>query len=141
METPPRPRPVPTTETEPYWEAAKRRQLLIQRCDACGRHQFYPRFLCTHCGSTQVSWVPAAGRGQVYSFMVNHRPAGPGFRGMVPYVVALIDLEEGARMMANVVECPPDAVHIGMPVEVVFEQIGEGFVLPQFRPRSGPAPA
>jgi len=61
--------------------------------------------------------------------------AGTAFRGMVPYVVALIDLEEGGRMMANVLECPPDAVHIGLAVEVVFEEIGDGFVLPQFRPR------
>ncbi len=134
MEPAPRPRPLPTEETRPYWEGAQQGELRIQQCGACGRHQFYPRLLCTHCGSEQVGWVRATGRGRIYSYTVNHRPAGPAFASMVPYVVALVDLEEGARMMANLLQCAPEEALIGMEVEVVFEDIGEGMRLPQFKP-------
>ncbi|MBX6378226.1 MAG: Zn-ribbon domain-containing OB-fold protein [Clostridia bacterium] len=130
-------KPLPAVDptTQPYWEAARQRRLVIQRCRACGRHIFYPRIYCPHCLSEDVEWVEASGRGEVYAFTVVYRSRIPGYAEATPYVVALIDLEEGVRLLTNVVECAPDEVRVGMPVEVCFEERADGFVLPQFRPR------
>lgn len=134
-----RPLPVPDHDTRPYWEAARRHELLIQRCRACGQHYFYPRSHCPHCLSDQTEWLRASGRGTVYSFTVTHRAPHPGFADRVPYTVALIELAEGPRIMSNVVGCPPDDVRIGMPVEVDFEDVTPEVSLPVFRPaRSSP---
>lgn len=129
-----KPIPVPDADTRPYWEAAKRHELQIQRCTACGKHYFYPRYLCPHCGSDRVEWTKVSGQGTVYSFTVNHRGPGPAFNAETPYVVALIDLAEGPRMMSNVVNCDPAAVKIGMPVAVIFEDITDDIALPKFQP-------
>lgn len=129
-----RPLPVPDQDTQPYWEAARRHELLIQRCLACGEHYFYPRPHCPHCLSNRTEWVRASGRGTVYAFTVVHRPPSPAFADRVPYVVALIDLAEGPRLMSNVVGCAPDAVHCGMAVEVAFEDVTPDIALPVFRP-------
>ncbi len=130
---PNKPLPLIYGETRPYWEAAKRHELLIRRCRACGRPYFYPRDFCPECFSFDVEWVKASGRGTIYSFTICHRPA-PGFEEDVPYNLALVDLEEGARMMSTIVECPDSGLKIGMPVEVVFDDITEEVTLPRFRP-------
>jgi uncharacterized OB-fold protein len=129
-----RPLPIPDQDTRPYWEAARRHELLIQRCRACGQHYFYPRPYCPQCLSPETEWVRASGRGTVYSFTVNHRAAHPAFADRLPYVVALIDLAEGPRMMSTIVECDPADVHIGMAVEVTFEDVTDEISLPVFRP-------
>jgi uncharacterized protein len=119
--------------SDEFFEAAKDNRLLIQRCTDCGEHQFYPRQVCVHCGSSGVEWVEASGRGTVHTFTVIHQQGMPGWRDETPYVAAVIDLEEGARMTTNVVECAPDAVKIGMPVHVTFVDEGQ-YVLPRFKP-------
>jgi uncharacterized OB-fold protein len=110
----------------------------IQRCEDCASFTFYPRALCPSCGSRALRWAPVSGRGRIYSLTIVHRPTNAAFKSETPYVVALIDLEEGCRMMSNVigVQADPDQVKIGMPVEVVYERVTDDTVLPKFRPAS-----
>lgn len=129
-----KPVPVPTRETQPYWEGCKKHELRIQRCVACGHYQFYPRLYCTACMSERVEWVRASGRGKVLSFTIVYRPVSPAFAADVPYVVALVTLEEGPQMMSNIVGCSPERVYIGMPVQVTFEDRTEEISIPQFTP-------
>jgi len=128
------PLPKPDKDSEVYWDAARRHELVLQQCRACERFRFYPRLVCPHCLSDQFEWRRASGRGVVYSFTVIHRPPFPAFRDHVPYVLALIDLEEGVRMMSNVVGCEPSEVRIGLPVEVTFADVTEEVTLPKFKP-------
>jgi uncharacterized protein len=129
-----KPIPVPTRETQPYWEGCKNHELRVQKCTACGHCQFYPRLYCTACMSDRVEWVKTSGRGQVLSFTVVYRPVTRAFAAEVPYVVALITLDEGPQMMSNIVGCAPESVRIGMPVEVVFEDWTEEVSVAKFRP-------
>ncbi len=131
-----KPVPVPTLETRAYWEGCQRHELRIQRCAACGPHQFFPRIYCSKCFSDRVEWVTASGRAKVLSFTVVRRPVSPAFAGEVPYVVALVTLDEGPTMMTNIVGCAPEQVQIGMPVEVTFEDWTEEISIPKFRPIS-----
>lgn len=133
---PDKPVPKPTPETMPYWEGATRGELLVQRCRSCVQHYFYPRTGCPHCGSTDVEWVGTAGRGRLHTYLISHRPA-PGFEEDAPYAIAVVELEEGPRMMCNIVgiENTPDNLVIDMPLEVVFEERGDWSV-PMFRPAS-----
>jgi uncharacterized protein len=123
--------PVPDAVTRPFWEGIAGGVLRVQRCRACGRHVFYPRAVCPHCTSGELGWVEAGGAGRVHSFTVVHR-APPEYRDDVPYVVALVDLEEGVRLMTRLVDVEPAAVSVDMPVEVAIQ--GEPR-LPYFRPR------
>ena len=129
-----KPIPVPTRETQPYWEGCKQHELRIQQCAACGHSQFYPRLYCTACMSERVEWVTASGHGTVLSFTIVYRPVTQAFAADVPYVVALITLDEGPQLMSNVVGCAPETVHIGMPVEVTFEDWTEEISVPKFKP-------
>lgn len=132
-------KPVPTPDalTAPYWKAAVDGRLLIQRCQACGAYQFYPRAHCTSCGADGPAWHEATGRGVVHTFSVVHRNGSPGFADEVPYVFAIVELEEGPRMTANVLDVDPEDVVVGMPVEVTFTPISDEIALPQFKPREG----
>jgi uncharacterized protein len=127
-------RPVPTItpEAAPYWKGARQATLRLQRCGACAAVRFYPRPLCPSCWSDRVEWIEASGRGHVHSFTVIHRPPTAAFASQVPYVVAQIDLEEGPRMMANVVGEGARDVRINDAVHVTFEQRAGGVMLPQF---------
>jgi uncharacterized OB-fold protein len=135
------PRPVPDGDTRPYWEGVAKGELRIQRCDACGEYVFYPRALCPRCHAGSLAWVAASGDGTIYSYTVVHQAYGP-FAGGVPFVVALVELAEGPRMMTRIVG-EPEAVKIGAPVRVTFEQVapaGDGngaLVLPYFRLAEG----
>ena len=134
-----KPLPVANAETRPYWQAAANQQLLIQKCKDCGHMQFYPRLICTECSSRAVEWHAASGRGNVKSFTIIRRAVSAAFEADVPYVVAIVALEEGPTMMSNIVECDPERVHIGMAVGVIFEQRldeagAASVVVPQFRP-------
>jgi uncharacterized OB-fold protein len=126
----PRPRP----ETAAWWQSCRERKLMIQRCSECGAFQFYPRIVCSSCMNSQVEWVESAGRGKVLTFTVCRLPVAKAYAADVPYVVALIRLDEGPTMMSNIVECDPESVAIGMPVEVIFEKWSEDITVPQFRP-------
>ena len=127
-----KPLPVIDPDSAPYWRAAKEHRLLLKRCSSCGKAHFYPRELCPHCHADTVDWIEARGTGSIYSFTVARRPAGPAFKPDAPYVVAIIELDEGARMMTNIVGCPPDSVKIGQRVSVVFEDVTDEISLPKF---------
>ena len=128
-----RPLPRPDLVSEEFWAGCVRGELLIQRCPDCGHRQFYPRATCTECAAAP-EWETASGRGTVHTFTVIRQNYAKPFRDLVPYVVAMIELEEGPRMMGNVVGCPVEAVEVGMPVEVRFEPAGEDVSLPFWRP-------
>ena len=129
----PRPAPGMDQETEPYWKATHDGRLLVQRCRSCGHHQLYPRWRCLRCRS-EVDWVEASGRGAVYSFTVIRQNFSRSFKHLIPYVVALVELEEGPRLMTNIVGCPPEDLRIGMPVRVTFEPVSDEVSLPLFQP-------
>ena len=131
-----KPLPRMDEESRGYWEALARHELYFQRCRDCGTKRFYPRALCTSCLSSATEWVRARGRGTVYSFTVTYQNQAPGFREELPYVLAIVELDEGVRMMTNVIGCAPDAVRVGMPVQVVFEDVTAEVTLPKFRPAS-----
>ncbi len=126
--------PTPDLESQPFWDAAKEGKLLIQRCLTCKEAIFYPRPFCPHCWSEEVEWITASGKATMYTWSVVYRNDLPPFGERVPYVAAVVDLEEGPRMMTNVVECEFDDLSVGMALEVVFNPISEEFTLPQFRP-------
>ncbi len=127
-----KPLPAINEESRPFWEGCKRHELVLQRCQDCGAFVYYPRALCTACHSDRLRWEPVSGQGTIYSFTVCHRPAGPAFQGDVPYVVALIDLREGPRMISNIVGIAPALVRIGQSVRVAFEDVTEELTLPKF---------
>jgi len=128
------PLPQPTELSQPYWDACRRGELIVQRCDDCGEHVFIPQVACTRCFSSNLIWVPSCGRGTVYSFTVVHRPQQPDFA--VPYVVAIVEMEEGWYTLTNIVGCDPQAVRIDMPVEVDFRAMSDMITLPFFHPSS-----
>jgi uncharacterized OB-fold protein len=130
-----KPIPAPTLETAPYWEGCRHHQLRIQRCCECHQHQFFPRLYCAKCFSERIEWINASGRAKVLSFTIVRRPVSAAFANDVPYVVALVTLEEGPQMMTNIAGCAPEEVRIGMPVEVIFEDWSETISIPKFRPR------
>jgi uncharacterized OB-fold protein len=132
-----RPLPTPDRDSEFFWESARRQELVLQQCADCQKFRFYPRSVCPHCLSDRFEWRRASGHGVVYSFTVIHRPPTPAFREQVPYVLALIDLAEGVRMMSNIVGCDPQEVAMGMPVEVTFEELTAEITLPVFKPTTG----
>ena len=125
--------PDPTPEDAPFWEAAAEDRLVLPRCRGCATFIWYPRSFCPQCHSPQgVEWVPASGRGTVYSFTVSHRGMGP-YSEHAPYVVAYVELEEGPRVLTNIVGADLDTLGIGDPVTVVFQPAGQSKV-PRFRP-------
>jgi uncharacterized protein len=115
-----------------FFRHLERGDLLIQRCGACGRHVFYPRVLCPHCGGSQLGWVPASGHGVVHACSVVMGKPGAGS----DYAVALVDLNEGVRMMGRIEACPPDGVHIGMRVRACIAE-KDGKPLVRFVPEGG----
>lgn len=131
----PRPLPLPDDISRFYWDGARDGRLLLQRCLRCSKYQYPPDVACVHCQSVEIEPSEVSGRGQIWSYVVVGRVFHEGFSAAVPYVVGLIELEEqdGLRLLTNVVDVSPDAVRVGMAVEVTFEDHGE-IVLPQFRP-------
>jgi uncharacterized OB-fold protein len=127
-----RPLPRPSELTRPFWEAAARRELVRPLCRACGRSFFTPQAVCTHCLAKDWSYEPSAGRGEVYSATVVHRPPHPGMRA--PFHLAIVDLDEGWSMLANLATDAAQAVPIGTRVTVDWLELDEGFVLPVFVP-------
>ncbi|MGH8011124.1 MAG: Zn-ribbon domain-containing OB-fold protein [Candidatus Binataceae bacterium] len=121
-------------ENRPWWEALKRHELYIQKCRDCGELRYYPRALCTNCLSSRVEWIRCGGGGKIYTFTVTNQNQGAGFRDSLPYVMAYVELDEGLRMLTNIVDCPPEQVKIGMPVEVVYDDATPEVTLVKFRP-------
>ena len=133
--------PIPTPETQPYWDGAAAGELRIQRCLDCGQPYFYPRPICPSCGSGDVEWFTASGRATLYSYVISHRPA-PGFEADAPYAIAVVQLAEGPRMMTSLVGVPatPEALVLDMPLRVTFERRGS-VSLAVFTPASAGKPA
>ena len=126
----------PSSElTQPYWDAARRGELLVQQCGECDQRPFPPRAHCPDCGSVDLQWRPVSGRGTVYTFTIARRPPHPVFADHCPMAIAVVELEEGPRMISNILGCDPAAVEIGMAVEVSFEELDDSDVaLPVFVP-------
>ena len=131
-----KPLPQITPESKEFWEGCRRHELLIQKCLACGTLRHYPRIMCPNCGSWDTEWVKVSGKGKVYSWAVAHQAFHPGFVKDVPYASGIVELTEGIRLMTNIVDVNPEALYIGMPVEVVFEDVTEEITLPKFRKSS-----
>jgi uncharacterized OB-fold protein len=127
------PVPVQNADSKVYWDSAAGDELVLKRCTECGKHHFPPRQLCPHCWSEKLDWTKSCGEGVVYSFTVMHRAPIPVFSARVPYVVALVDLAEGPRMMANVIGDDALEVAVGDRVRVCYEARGERAKVPQFR--------
>lgn len=126
------PLPHPTSLSRPHWDGCRNGVLRVQRCADCGQVVFIPQPICTGCQGEALQWVESSGRGRVYSYTIVHRPPRPEFE--VPYVVAIVELEEGWYMLSNIVECEPARVAVEMPVEVVFRKMNDEITLPFFRP-------
>jgi len=130
------PLPQPTELSKPHWDGCRDGVLRVQRCAACSRYVFIPQPICTHCQSDQLEWVDSCGRGRVYSHTTVHRPPRPEFD--VPYVVAIVELDEGWHMLTNLIDCAPESVKVDMPVEVAFQRMSDRITLPMFRPAVRP---
>ena len=131
-----KPLPVPEVETEPFWAACKEHRLDVQQCDDCNTFVFYPRAICPHCHGTSLTWRATSGAGKVHTFSVIRQSVSPGFRDEVPYVVAVIEIDDagGVQIMSNLVNVDPSEVRIGMPVKVRFEDVTSEITLPKFEP-------
>jgi hypothetical protein len=126
--------PTVEDETRPFWDAASEGRLLIQRCNACDQWQYYPRPFCKRCWSEDVEWAEASGKGTIYTFSIVRRNDLPPFGDRVPYVPAIIDLDEGPRMMSEVVDADLESVEVGQAVVVDFREIDDELKRPVFRP-------
>jgi uncharacterized OB-fold protein len=128
--------PDPDGTERPFFEAAARGELRYQRCPACDHVQFYPRAACTACGA-DPEWATASGRGTVHTFTVVRQNFAKPFKDELPYVVAMVELEEGVRMMGSVTDCAPEDVHIGLELEAYAVECEEGLAVPFWRPAGG----
>lgn len=128
-----RPLPKPTPETEHYWEGTRTGELRLQSCSACDNTYFPPRPFCPKCGSKDVSIIKSSGKGTLYSYVINHLPT-PGFTP--PFAIAVVELDEGPRLMTNIVGCEQttEALQLDMPLEVTFEKMSDEISLPMFKP-------
>jgi uncharacterized OB-fold protein len=131
-----KPLPRVNETTRPYWDAAREGRFVLQRCRACATWIHYPRAWCPSCWSTDLEWTEASGRGRVVTYSIVHQAPFESYAASTPYVLAVIRLDEGPQMMANVLASDPASVAIDMRVEVTFEIRAGGFAVPQFRPAS-----
>jgi uncharacterized OB-fold protein len=127
-----KPVPVASLESKPYWEGIRQHRLLIPSCKDCGHQWFPPSLLCPNCNSAHTGWTEGSGRGKIFSYVVFHRVYHRGFATEVPYVVALIELDEGPRLLSNIVGKPPEQIACEMPVQVIFEDVAEDVTIPKF---------
>jgi uncharacterized OB-fold protein len=134
MTLPQFPLPQPTHDDRPYWEALRRHELVIQECKECKVLQHPPCPMCPACHSLNRGWRKVSGRGVVYSYTIPHQAVHPAWADKVPYNVVLVELQEDVRVVSNLVDCPDDRITIGMPVEIVFDDVAEDVTLARFRP-------
>ena len=130
-----KPVPVATPESDFFWDKTRKHELWIQKCVDCDTAFFYPRMICPDCLEDKIEWFKTSGKGFLYTYMINHRPP-PGFEDEAPYAIAIVQLDEGPRMMTNIVgiENTPENLVLDMPLEVVFEDIVDDMSLPKWRP-------
>lgn len=133
----PLPRAMDPNLSQPFWDGAKRHELLIPRCRSCSQHFWYPRQACPNCLTEDWEWAQASGKGRLYSFTVVRQPQNPAFQEDVPYPYAIVQLDEGVRMISNVVDVEvPDGLEVDMRLEVTFDDVTDEWTLPKFRPAS-----
>jgi uncharacterized protein len=132
----PLPRPLSPELTRPFWEAAKRHEFVMPRCKLCDHLFFYPRSECPRCLSNHLEWMKVSGRGRLHTYTVVYQPANAAFRDDTPYIYAVVQLDEGPRMVSNVVQCEIDAVRVDMPLEAIFEDVTPEWTLVKFKPAS-----
>jgi len=133
---PPKPVPYPSIETQFFWDKVNEDELWVQRCIDCGgKPYFYPRFFCPTCLGTNVEWFKTSGKGKLHTYMINHR-APPAFADEAPYAIAVVELDEGVKMMTNIhgIEIMPENLVLDMPLEVTFEEIAPGRKIPYWKP-------
>ena len=126
--------PTPDDATRPFWDAARDGRFLIKRCRACGRGHYYPRPFCPHCWSGDVEWEQASGRATLYTWSVVRQNDLPPWPERVPYVAAVVDLEEGPRAMTDIVDCDVETLRVDLPLQVAFREVGDDVTVPMFRP-------
>ncbi|HMA81894.1 MAG TPA: Zn-ribbon domain-containing OB-fold protein [Candidatus Binatia bacterium] len=132
-----KPLPEITPVNQRFWDGAKAGKLMMQKCGNCGTWVFPPRPVCGDCASEKLEWVPVSGKGKIFCFTIIREVVGTALRGFgpdIPYVTAWVDLDDGPRFCSNVIGCPIEQVRIDMPVEVVFQDSGDGITLPKFKP-------
>ncbi|MGE0877778.1 MAG: Zn-ribbon domain-containing OB-fold protein [Acidimicrobiia bacterium] len=131
------PSPSATERTKPFWDAAREHRLVVLRCASCGEFRHPPRPICPYCASFDATWTDVAGTGTVFTFSVVYQPFHPSFKEVLPYVIAHVELDGtgGTRILSNIVDIDPEAVVVGLPVEVVFEDMSAELSVPRFRPR------
>lgn len=128
-----KPLPRVTPDNRSFWEAARRHELRLQRCGECGQLWYPPGPVCPECLSERFEWARVSGRGTISSFAVFHKAYFPAFAEEIPYAVVQVELEEGPRLLSNLVDVPPGEIRVGMPVEVVFDDVAPELSLPRFR--------
>jgi uncharacterized protein len=132
--TKPLPRPLNPELSRPFWDAAKRHELVMPRCRTCDHLFFYPRSECPRCLSTNLGWMKVSGRGRLHTYTVVYQPANAAFRDAAPHIYAVVQLDEGPRMVSNVVQCSVADVQVDMPLEAVFDDVTPEWTLVKFRP-------
>jgi uncharacterized OB-fold protein len=130
------PLPLPTADTRPFYDAARRGELRLQRCTRCGRWRHYPRPLCPACLAREHAWERASGRGVVWTWTIVRGPTLPAFEPLLPYAVVDVLLEEDVHFVSNLIDCPLDAIHAGLPVEATFAAVSDDITLVKFRRRA-----
>jgi uncharacterized protein len=132
-----KPAPIPDAASAPFFDGADAGRLMLQHCTTCNEWSWPVRERCPHCFAAALEWRQASGQGMLYTFTIMHQVMNPGFASAVPYNVAQVDLAEGVRVTSNVVGIDNDAIRIGMELQVVFEEVGDGVSIPKFRPIAG----
>ncbi|MBI4299016.1 MAG: Zn-ribbon domain-containing OB-fold protein [Chloroflexi bacterium] len=130
----PLPLPMHKALTQPFWEGAKRHELVMPRCKKCDHFFFYPRENCPNCLSSDVGWTKVSGRGRLYTYTVVRRPANPAFNEDVPYILAVVQLDEGPKMLSNLVGCKIEDAKVDMPLVVSFDDVTPEWTLVKFKP-------
>jgi uncharacterized OB-fold protein len=128
--------PEPDHASRHYWQCAAEGRLVLQRCTDCGTFQFYPRSLCASCAG-ETEWVDATGRGTLHTYTIIRQNRSRAFAPLVPYAVGMVELEEGVRMMSNIIDCDVESLHVGMRLDVVIMKAADDVGLPFWRPAAG----
>jgi uncharacterized OB-fold protein len=131
-----KPLPQPNPDTKPFWDACRQHELRFQKCPGCAHVRWPASIICPSCYSRETEWIKASGKGTVYTYIVYHQAFHPAFEEELPYVTAIIELDEGPHFLSNIVDCDPESVYCDMPVELVWEDVDQGFSLPKFKPVS-----
>lgn len=129
----PFPLPVPSLDNQYWFNKCKEHVLVLQRCRECKAFNHPPRPNCTNCGSSDLNWVESKGKGRIFTFTITRQPVSRALIGRIPWVVVEVELEEGVHMVSNLIDTDCDVIQIGMPVEVVFEQVDDEITLPKFK--------